>query len=254
MKIQRGASRREEGGMGVDFDKVLPRAVEAARRVDGIAVTVAFAAAVLLIFALGVHFLLSLLLALGIYAGIVLLRPQPGQNVAALTVPPTPEEEAFQAARASSANIAAAIPQLASAKVKIPQTAKASIRKGVTRIVHEIDRMLDVMEEDEKYIAAPLYYGRLVQPFEQLWFKELRMWLRDVAMPAFSYQDFETEVLPRFERAAKEFYQQYHQSDVIDLAVLREILMDNLASITDETDQDADDDMPDQRSAGGGQR
>jgi hypothetical protein len=253
MKIQRGARRREEGGMGVDFDKVLPRAVEAARRVDGIAAAVAFAAAVLLIFALDVHFLLSLLLALGVYAGIVLLRPQEEQNIAAPSVPLTPEEEAFQAARASSANIAAVVPQLASAKVKIPQTAKASIRKGVTRIAHEIDRMLDVMEEDGKYIAAPLYYDRLVQPFEQLWVRELKNLLRGVEMPAFSYQDFESEVLPRTERAAKEFYQQYHQSDVIDLAVLREILMDNVASIYDEADEDVDDE-PDERSVGGGRR
>jgi hypothetical protein len=247
------AGRGEESGMGIELDSVMQRAAEFARRVNGIAAAAAFAAAVLMVFALEVHPLLSLLLALGVYAGITLLLPQPAQEIDVLPDPLTPEEESFQAARESSARIAAAIPQIA--KTQLPQIARTSMRKGVTRIVSEIDKMLDVMEEDEKYIAAPLYATRLVGPFEQVFMKELKVLRRGVELADSSHQHFQSVVLPSFEAAAKEFYQRYHQSDVIDLAALTEILMYNLESIDGETEEDSmAGDESELRSASGGGR
>ena len=70
-------------------------------------------------------------------------------------------------------------------------------------------RQRDVMEEDEKYIAAPLYATRLVGPFEQVFMKELKVLRRGVELADSSHQHFQSVVLPSFEAAAKEWGERF---------------------------------------------
>lgn len=150
--------------------------------------------------------------------------------VVELPQPISPELQALEAARDASARITESIPGIQ----------KASMRKRVTSIVTQIDKMLNVIEEDgnekeEKLAAAPLYESRLVRLFETSLRDDLKLRVRGVEMADSSHQHFETVVLPRLEKAAKEFYQRYHQSDVINLAALLEILKYNLDSIDDDS-------------------
>jgi ABC-type multidrug transport system fused ATPase/permease subunit len=219
--IQRGSDFR----MAINRDDLQEVIRREFGRLDAIAASIAVVAAFVLIFVLDMQWAIVILLALAIYVGVHLLRPQ-SDSPEPILERASPEQEAIAAARVASAKIAGSIPELQS----------VANREQVAMIVTEIDMMLDAIEEDatrneSKLAAAPLYYSRLVHPFDDYLSEAIRLWRRKVKLADVHLERLESDVLPRYTKAAQEFYQEYHSQDVLDLAALAEILMYNLDSL-----------------------
>lgn len=224
--------------MAIDREKLMQTATERLRRLDVIAAPIAVLAALLMIFVIDVQWSLAILLSLGVYAGVYLLRPD-SKPVEPVSEPITPELQKVAESRSASMRIAEAIPSLPT----------DSARELLARIVAEIDKMLDAIEEDAstdeaRLAAAPLYYTRMVGQLDGYLAKAIRLKRRGVRLAETQFERLVSEDLPHYEKAAEEFYQEYHNQEVLDLAALAEILRYNLDSIdqnwTDEENYEAD--------------
>jgi hypothetical protein len=221
-----GSEQRGERRMAIDRDRLMQTASENLRRLDGIAAPVAIVAALLMIFALDVQWALAILLSLGVYAGVALLRPAAKELVESIPDPVNPDLEAVTVSRDASERITAAI-------ASMPDE---SAQELLTEVVAEIDKMLDAFEEDaqldaSRLAAAPLFQTKMVGPLDQYLAKALRLRRRGVRLAAGQFERLVSEDLPLYGKAAEEFYQEYHNQEVLDLEALREILKFNLDSI-----------------------
>jgi hypothetical protein len=174
----------------------------------------------------------SLALPLLVAAGVWLLIKDPTPE------PPLPEVLAFAQAKTG----------LSAMQASIGDIPRASMRKCVTKLTDEIERMLDAIEKDQhrgSMMVAPVYTSQLVDPFANLLEKTLWLHERGVKQADVYIERIETTVCPKTLDAAEEFYQQYHQQDVLDLAALSEILEHLLDTISDASANGFDDDSAD---------
>ncbi len=183
----------------------------------------------LVVMVLGAGFWMALGLSAVVFSGVWLLVKEPAPE------PLMPEEIAYARARA----------KLKEMQDSIGNIPKSSMRKCVTKLTDEIARMLDAIESDRdrgSMIVAPVYESKLVEPFSAL--LKQTLWLVERKVKgAEKYVDYiDTTVCPKTLYAADEFYQQYHQQDVLDLAALSEILEETVDTITAASANGFDDD------------
>lgn len=200
----------------------------------------------LIVSLIGIGWPVALLLSVGIYVGVKLVVPQQlPPEPPPPPPPPSPEQLAFEACRQVAANIRQSNLAL------LDREDQAS----VTSIVDQVTRQLDAIEEDaeeegepERLLAAMPYYDKFLKLFDEIFRRHLKLLRREIELPgggaAFK------RLLSRFERAANEFYQEYHLSDLLDLATLTEILENNLGDFDEDEDDYldpniGDDDHPD---------
>lgn len=209
------------------------------RTFDPIAFVIAVVCSMVLLGMLHLNVLASLVLAAMTYVGTTLLRPHTAPAVPA--PPPSAGEEAYAQSRASCARM------LTVAK----EITDPTVRRQVRAVQAKFSKMLDVMDEDQKFVSTSEYYSGLVRPFERILGEYLRLSSRNVPSAVPQLRRFERDVVPRTEAVAEAFYQDYHQMDVIDLAALMEIHRLNLDSLSpdDEEDDGNDDTTDDQDGA-----
>jgi hypothetical protein len=199
---------------------------------DPIALVIAVAALVLFL-VLDIHAIVALALAVMTYAGITLVRPHP---VPAIQIQTQSEgETAFTLSRESCARM-----QTLAKEISDP-----AFRRRARAVPGKFTKMLDVMEEDQKFVSTGDYYSILVHPFERMLGEYVRLSSRQVPSAGPQLRYFERDIVPRTEAVAEAFYQDYHQSDVIDLAALMEIHrlnLDTLSPDDEETGLDEEDD------------
>jgi len=240
--------------MDDDLTSVIETVKALLRRLNPAATAVAIVAALGMIVLLEVHWAVSILLAEGIYAGIWLIRD--AGRPAGLPNPEPPPLHADFAyvtrSRTAASNIAGSIAWLQSwaeqettgGRNQDFRQVRASINDGaalnqIGAVVSEINQMMNAIEEDavnkpSKLAAAPLYSTKFVDPFEQYLAKLVYLLGRQVIVSTKDWERFVSTILPNFVTTAETFYQEYHNQDVLDLAVLTEILKDNLESVDDD--------------------
>ena len=103
--------------------------------------------------------------------------------------------------------------------------------------------MMNAIEDDaatkpSRLAAAPLYSAKFVDPFEQYLGQLVYLLKRQVIVATNDWDRFTSAILPNFVTTAEKFYQEYHNQEVLNLAVLEEILRDNLDSVDDEWGDD----------------
>ncbi len=249
------------------FDELLRAQIA---RIQPVAAVAAVVATAVLIAAFGVHWAVAILIGEAVYAGVWLLFDRPGEQPVVAPVEQTVEELAIDRSRAAAASIAGSVAWLDTwaSQERAPDTRKELVRvqddiaqgnslTQISAVVKEITMLMDAIEEDgetnpSKLGAAPLYATKLVDPFDQMLEKLVKMLRRRVILAADFWTRFEESDLPSFLKAAEEFYQEYHNKDVLDLAALAEILRNNLDSINDDwVDEDdvPNNEEPDPRSA-----
>ena len=91
------------------------------------------------------------------------------------------------------------------------------------------DAILGVITEDRKLRAAPLFLQGIVIPTEQLLQDYARLERRNVAAAKPVLARVKSDNLPDITRATDDFYQQLHQTDVIEIDTLSERLEYNLS-------------------------
>ncbi len=214
--------------MDVDLEQIKAAALREARRLDTLAVFIAVAVAVLLTLVLDMSWAVAILIAIGVYVGVHLLRPQVNESAIEQNID-TSGQDAIAEGRSVADGIRASIDGLP----------KETTRALVSEIAAEIDVMFDAIDEDSrrnpsKLAAAPLYYTRLVRPFGDYLSETNRLMKRRVKLAEGHMERLDSELAPQYLKAAQEFYQEYHNQDVLDLAALEEILRYNLDSLEDD--------------------
>ena len=196
------------------------------RKFDPVALVIAIAALVVIAGLLDIGPVWGIVLAAMTYVGTTLLRPHsaPSEPIP----PPPPGLEAYARSRESSARM------LTLAK----EVADATVRRQVRAVQAKFTKMLDVMDVDQKFTSTGDYYAILVHPFERLLGEYVRLSSRKIPGAEPQLKHFEREVVPRTEAVAEAFYQDYHQTDVIDLAALMEIHRLNLDSLSPDAEDD----------------
>jgi len=228
-----------------------------AQRLDPLATAVAIVAALAMIVVLHVHWAVSILLAEGIYAGVWLIRDAGRPSEPPPPTTPLSDDFAYiTKSRSAAESIAGssawlqnwAAQESAGNRNQDFRKVRSSINDGpvlneIGTVVKEINRMMRAIEEDavtrpSKLAAAPLYSAKFVDPFEQYLAKLVKLLDREVVVAANDWERFNLTTLPNFVTTAEKFYQEYHNQDVLDLAVLEEILRDNLESVDDDWGDD----------------
>jgi hypothetical protein len=179
----------------------------------------AAAALLLIAVALGLTPWLAIPLAVGTYAGIVLLRQRPERDAADDEA--TRQRLAYQAALANAEAIRAIQPRIVNPEA----------RAQVARILDRIGQVLAVMREDGNLAAAPLFNDHLAAPARALLAEYVRLSNRGISSASDLLEKTETHDLPRIESTIDTFYERLHRSHVVDLATLGELLDLNLEQI-----------------------
>jgi hypothetical protein len=162
---------------------------------------------------------LAIVMAVAVYAGIVLLR---SRSAPAATVDEAQRQHlAFQSALANAEAIRALQPRIAN----------PAAREQVERILDQIAQVLAVMRDDGNLAAAPLFNDHLMAPARALLTEYVRLSNRGINSAGDLLEKTETQGLPRIERAIDSFYERLHRSHVVDLATLGELLELNLERI-----------------------
>ncbi len=195
------------------------------RTFDRVAAVVAIVAFLVIAIPLDIGPLLALVLAAMTYVGMALLRP----HQVPVSVEPIPsiDEEAYALSRESCAHML----------IVVKECPDPSTRRRVRAVQGKFTKMLDVMDEDQKFKSTNDYYIALVRPFERLLSEYVRLSSRAVPLAGPQLRYFERDIVPRTEAVAEAFYQDYHQTDVIDLAALMEIHRLNLDSLSPQDDE-----------------
>ncbi len=224
--------------MRVDSRQLIQDSLKILRRFEPIALVAAVGAMLLFAFALGLNPIVAFVLGSAFYPGVALIlsRPTLDPHVDAL---PTPEEEAFQRMRGSTAHVLALAQD-----VESPE-----IRERVVHIAETFKAMIDVMDKDKNvtnFASAPEYEVDIVGPFEKKLEYYVLLSERRVALAAPQIAQFEEDELRHYEALTKSFYQHYHDRAVMDFAALIEIFHDwdendeTETNTKDEFDTDAD--------------
>src|SRR4051794_28710191 len=208
------------------------------RDFDRMAAVVAIVAFLVIAIPLDIGPLWALGLAGMTYVGTALLRPH--QVPISIEPMPSIDEDAYALSRDSSARML----------ILVKECPDPATRRRVRAVQGKFTKMLDVMDEDQKFKSTNDYYTVLIRPFERLLSEYVRLSSRAVPLAGPQLRYFERDIVPRTEAVAEAFYQDYHQTDVIDLAALMEIHRLNLDSLSpdddaldlDESEEQRDDD------------
>jgi hypothetical protein len=161
---------------------------------------------------------LAIPLAVTTYAGIAWLWPRPQDQA---TTETDRQRLALQLALANTES-------LRTLQQRIP---KPEVREQVGRILDRIARILEVIREDGKLVAAPIVNDHILVPFLALLTEYVRLSNRDISGAGDLLEKTEAQDLPRLERALDTFYERLNRSHMVDLATLGEMLDVNLESI-----------------------
>ncbi len=158
----------------------------------------------------------SVLLAVAVYVGIVLLRPQDR--------PDTLMDEHRHAYESGLAH-------LASIRALTPQVVKPDVRDRVRRMANRAEQVLAVMEEDRLLAAATPFNNHLLEPFDVLLAEYVRLSNRGVKGAERLLEKAESHDLPMIESAVDSFYEKLHRGTIVDLATHGELLELNIESL-----------------------
>jgi hypothetical protein len=222
--------------MPFDARRLLTDAIAILRRFDPRALIIAGASTLLLAIPLETNPLLALVLGVAVYAGVALLWERAAKEETVVE-PPTPEEEAFQRMRASTAQVL-----VLAEEVENPEVQERVLQIGDTFTV-----MLDVMEKDKVkngYASAPEFQEDVVVPFVTMLDYYVRLSQRRIELVEHHLKQFEQTELRRYESLSKSFYQHYHDGDVYDFVALLEMFKsdgdeEDEETFTDDFDPDA---------------
>jgi hypothetical protein len=225
------ASRIGERRMRLDGKQLLVDSVAILRQFNPYASVAGIAATLLLVSPLqDMQPIFSLLLGVAVYVGVTLLWPQALSKTSDIEGPVNPDDEAFQKAREATSRV----------MLLANQIDKVEVQQQVQEIGLAFDRMLNVMEEDGKYFAAPDYKAELIDPFEAVLSDYVELGKREIELASHQIVTFEETIVPQVREFTKSFYQHYHDDRVRDLAARIEIFWLTVAS-HEEEDADADD-------------
>lgn len=184
---------------------------------DGLAWVVAAVVLLVAVFLANVPVPVAILLGIIAYVGLALARVResgvPGQP------PSMTDEQAFAAAASRTGqlrNLARGIQD-------------RDVRIWLENFCDMSDAILGVITEDRKLRAAPLFLQGIVVPTEQLLDDYARLERRNVAAAKPVLARVKSENLPLITKATDDFYQQLHQTDVIEIDTLSERLEYNLS-------------------------
>ncbi|MGD9713020.1 MAG: hypothetical protein AB7V46_13255, partial [Thermomicrobiales bacterium] len=240
--------------MALDVNTLKETANQELARLDRIAAATAFVSTVVLLIVLELHWATAILLGQAIYVGVWLLRDPTETQQEPEPDPYAEERQYLVRCREASRQIEASIPELAGKHVIISPSGevitlavKKATRDQISLVVEKIERMVNAIEQDaelnpSRLATAPLYFTKLVQHFDRFLAKLHHLLDRKVILAAEHLDQFENRDLPQFVKAAEEFYQEYHDQEVLDLAALSEILRYNLESVSEWEDDDLNDD------------
>ena len=183
---------------------------------DALAWVVAAVVLLAAVFLANVPVPVAVLVGLIAYVGLALARGREPEEPG--LPPPMTDEQAF----ASAAERTAQLRKLARG------IQDGDVRAWLDQFCDKSDAILAVIQEDRKLRAAPLFLQGVVIPAEQLLQDYARLERRNVAAAKPVLARVESENLPLITKATDDFYQQLHQTDVIEIDTLSERLEYNL--------------------------
>lgn len=191
-------------------------------RPNAVAVAAAVAIAVLAV-VVGANPVLAVVLAIAVYAAVMLIRPRPtGQE----TESPADAAERNELAYETSQQKVAAIRDLA------PRIEREATREIVDRICDQSDQVLAIMAAGKARSAAPLFLEQLLEPAEALIETYVHLASRGLRATDEVRARSESQDLPKIERASRLFLDRLRQDPDVDLAALSQILTFNLEAMT----------------------
>lgn len=202
----------------------MPRHIGSARLLAGGAAVVVL---VVLVFVLRLNPVLATLFAVAVYAGLELLEPPAPESRYRKWWPfggrsgETDEAIAFKSAVSHAETIAVLTAQIPSPRV----------RGHLDRILARTEQILVVMRTDNDVTAAPILDALILEPLAALITEYHPIATRGVAGAGDLLAKVETVDLPLIEQAVDDFYEHLHQRQMIDLAILSDMLQVNLESV-----------------------
>jgi hypothetical protein len=184
---------------------------------DALAWVVAAVVLLAAVFLANVPVPVAVLVGLIAYVGLALARAR--EPAVPEKQPPMTDDQAFAAAAERTAQL----------RTLARGIQDRDVRAWLDQFCDKSDAILSVIQEDRKLRAAPLFLQGVVIPAEQLLEDYARLERRNVAAAKPVLARVKSENLPLITKATDDFYQQLHQTDVIEIDTLSERLEYNLS-------------------------